>query len=64
MKSVRIWSFSGPYFFQFGMNTERFGVSLDIQSKCGKIRNRKTPNAETFHAVNICKKEKAITLQY
>ena len=26
-----------------------------IQSKCGKIRTRKTPNTETFHAVNIRK---------
>ena len=25
MKSVRIWSFSGPYFPAFGLNTERYG---------------------------------------
>ena len=27
-------------------------VSLRIQSKCGKIRTRITPNTDTFHAVN------------
>ena len=26
-------------------------VSLRIQSECGKIRTRKTPNTDTFHAV-------------
>ena len=48
VKSVRIRSFSGPYFPAFGLNTERYGVSLRIQSKCRKIRTRKTPNADTF----------------
>ena len=36
-----------------------FKVSLGIQSECGKIRTRKTPNMDTFHAViitNICEK--------
>ena len=34
------------------MKSDRFGVFLvRIQSKCGKIRTRKTPNAETFYAV-------------
>ena len=33
--------FSGPYFPAFGLNTERYTVSLRIQSKCGKIRTRK-----------------------
>ena len=33
--------FSGPYFPAFGLNTERYGVSLRIQSECGKIRTRK-----------------------
>ena len=28
VKSVRIQSFSGPYFPVFGLNTERYGVSL------------------------------------
>ena len=50
-KSVRIRSFSGLYFPVFGLNTERYGVCLRIQSKCGKIRTTKTPNKDTFHAV-------------
>ena len=51
MKSVCMWSFSGPYFPAFGLNTERYSVSLRIQSECGKIRTRKFPNTDTFHAV-------------
>ena len=51
VKSVRIRSYSGPYFPAFGVNTERYGVSLRIQSECGKIWTRKTPNTDTFHAV-------------
>ena len=41
VKDVRIRSFSGLYFPAFGLNTERYGVSLRIQSKCRKIRTRK-----------------------
>ena len=37
-RSVRIRSYSGPYFSAFGLNTERHGVSLRIQSECGKMR--------------------------
>ena len=51
VKSVRSRSFPGPYFPAFGLNTQRYGVSPRIQSKCRKIRTRKTPNADTFHAV-------------
>ena len=51
VKSVRIWSFFGQYLSAFGLNTERYGVSLRIQSECGKILTRKTPNTDTFHAV-------------
>ena len=32
VRSVRIRSYSGPYFPAFGLNTERYGVSLRIQS--------------------------------
>ena len=32
---------SGPYFPVFGLNTERYGVSLRIQSECWKIWTRK-----------------------
>ena len=51
VKSVRIRSFSGPYFPKFGLNTERYGVSQRIQPECGKIRTRKSPNTNTFYAV-------------
>ena len=30
-----------PYFPAFGLNTERYFVSLHIQPECGKIRTRK-----------------------
>ena len=33
--------FSGPYFPAFGLNTDRYSVSLCIQSECGKMRTRK-----------------------
>ena len=39
-------------FSAFGLNTERYEVSLRIQSKYGKIRSRKTPNTDTFHVVS------------
>ena len=51
VKIVRIRSFSGPYFPAFGLNTEKYGVPLRIQSKYGKIRVKKTPNTDTFHPV-------------
>ena len=51
VKSVRIRSHSGSYFPAFGLNTESYSVSLRIQSECGKIRTRITPNKDTFHAV-------------
>ena len=33
--------FSDPYFPAFGLNTERYFVSLHTQSKCGKILTKK-----------------------
>ena len=36
VKSVRIWSFSVPYFLAFGLNAERYSVSLRMQSECRK----------------------------
>ena len=52
VKSVRIRSFSGSHYYPaFGLNTERYGVSLRIQSECGKMRTRITPNTDTFYAV-------------
>ena len=50
-KSVRIRSYSGPYFPTFGLNTERYGVYLRIQSEFGEIRTRITPNTDTFYEV-------------
>ena len=55
VKNVRIWSYSRSYFPAFGLNTERYGVSLHIQSECEKIRTRKSPNTDTFHAVTVVK---------
>ena len=39
------------HFPAFGLNTKRYFVSLRIQSKCGKMRTRITPNTHTFYAV-------------
>ena len=50
VKSVRIRSHSGLHFPVFRLNTERYEVSLRIQSECGKIRTRITLNTDTFHA--------------
>ena len=58
VKNVRIRSYSGPYFPAFRLNTERYSVSLHIQSKCGKIRTRITPNTDTFYAVNVLRRRK------
>ena len=50
MKSVLIRSFSGAHFPAFGLNTDKYFVSLCIQYDCGKIQTRKTPSTDTFHA--------------
>ena len=52
-ESVRIRSYSGPYFPSFGMNTKKYSVSLRIQSNCRKIRTRITPNTDTFYEVSF-----------
>ena len=41
VKCFQIRRFSCPYFPAFGLNTERYFVSLRIQFKCGKILTRK-----------------------
>ena len=46
VKSVRIRSFSGPYFPAF---------RLRIQSDLRKIRDIKTPDSDIFHVVTSCK---------
>ena len=51
--SVRIRSYPGPYFPAFELNTERYFVSLCIQSEYGKIQTRITPNTDTFHSVRV-----------
>ena len=51
VKSVRTLSYSGPQFPTYGLNKERYGVYLQMQSECGKMRTRITQNTDTFHAV-------------
>ena len=53
VKSVFIWSYSGPYFPACGLNMERYEISLRIQSKCVELRTRITINTNTFHAVYV-----------
>ena len=53
IKSARIQSYSGLHFPTFGLNTERYPISLLIQTECGKMRTRKIPNTDIFHAVMI-----------
>ena len=48
--SVHIRSYSGPDFPTFKLDTEKYSVSLRIQSECGKIWTRITPNTDTFYA--------------
>ena len=43
--------FSGLYFPAFGLNMDRYSVSLRIQSNCAKVRAKKPPYLDTFHAV-------------
>ena len=53
VKSVGIRSFSGPYLPAFGLNTERYKVSVHIQAECWKIWTRKCLNTDSFHAVKF-----------
>ena len=56
VKSVPIWNFSGPCFSASAPNADRYSVSLGIQPICEKIRTRKTPNTDTFHASSVARK--------
>ena len=47
VKSVRIRSYSALYFPAFGLNTERYFLSLRIQSECKKMQTRIT---KLFHS--------------
>ena len=51
VKIICIRSYSGPHFPTFGLNTERYSVSLRVQSECGKMRTRITSNTDTFHSM-------------
>ena len=51
MKNVRIRSFSGRYFHALELRTEIYSVYLRIQSKCGKMRTRKTLEKDTFYEI-------------
>ena len=53
VESVHIQSYSGPHIPAFALNTERYGVSLRIQSECGKMWTRKTPNTALFTQCTI-----------
>ena len=52
MKSVRIWSFSGPYFPAFGENTER-SLSVFIPN-AGKYGSDKLRIGTLFTQSKIC----------
>ena len=45
--------FPGPYFPAFGLKTERYEVSLVFNPNAGKYGPEKTPDLDTFHAVNL-----------
>ena len=51
VKRARIRSYFGPHFPAFRLNTERYEVSPRMQSKCGKIRTKISPNTDTFQTV-------------
>ena len=56
VKSVRIQCYSGPHFSRIFPHSDwirKDGVSLRIQSECGKMRTRITPNTDTLHAVRM-----------
>ena len=48
-KSIRVRSFSGPYFPAFGF----YSVNPCILPKCHKIRTRKTSNIDTVHTAKL-----------
>ena len=50
---VRIRSYYGPYFPRIRPDTDRYSVSLCIQSKCGKIRTRITATTDIFYEMKF-----------
>ena len=62
VKSLHIWSYSGPYFPAFGLNTERYpnaGYLSLFSPNAGNagMRTRITPNTNTFNIVDFNTKE-------
>ena len=57
VKSVHVQSYSGLHFHSFKLSIERYKTSLCIQSECGKIRTRTTPNMDTIYTVYIIVKK-------
>ena len=51
VKVVHIWELFWSVFPAFGLNTERYSLSIRIQSECGEKRTRITPNTDTFYVV-------------
>ena len=49
----KIQSYFGLHFPAFRLNTEIYAESLPIQSGCGKMQTRITPNMDTFYTVGI-----------
>ena len=49
VKSVRVRSFSGPYFLAFGLNTEIYSARMG-----GGIRTRITPNTYVVYSPIFC----------
>ena len=41
------------YFPAYGLIIEIYRVYLHIQPECGKIQTRKTPNIDTFRAMQV-----------
>ena len=54
VKSVRIRSFSGPYFPAFGLNGEILRISPCSAQMRESADQKKTPYLDTFHAVESC----------
>ena len=64
VKSVLIWSYSGPHFprilLAFGLNTERYGISpysVRMRENVKKMWTRIIPNTEGFSESQFCKNE-------
>ena len=52
VKSVCIWSSSGPYFPAFGLNYGEMPYLSVFSPNAEKLRTRITPNTDTLHAIH------------